>query len=141
MNSIAATPGPAVLPAFADLGAAAYSSPSVNHGTLIYIRTDIDIRRHKHHIAGDECTIAGYRMWHSTYPQGLIVFLEQHFIIKLERLYIPGLHLLNTEIHEDGLFYPFIYYPAIFGGLGYPQTAFIQFFDHHPHGVGIFIFL
>src|ERR1043165_3089951 len=91
--------------AFTDRSTAAYSGAGIDHSALINISADIHIGRHQHHVFGDISAITRYGMGYSTYAQLFIIFLEQHFIIELKRLQVPGLHGLNAEIHKDSLFY------------------------------------
>jgi len=129
---------------FADLGAAADGSPGVYHGSFVYIGADVDVAGHEYDVLCEEGAIAGHGVRYGADSQGFIVFLQEHFVIEFEWGEVPGLHLLDAEVEEDGLFDPFVYGPGLGGGLisgagrGYAEAAFVHFFDDGAYGVGVF---
>ena len=110
-----------------NLSARPHRRPSVDHGSLANVRSEIDIGRHQNAVGRHIGAVAHHRVRHHPHPCLGITPLQRHFVMEFKRTDFHRLHGLDWEIQQDGLLDPFVDLPRTVGlGLGHPQRSFVQ---------------
>src|SRR5690606_11271956 len=110
----------------ADLCTRPYGGPSIDHGALIYIGPDIDVRRHHDDTLSQIRPVTCNAVRHHAYTQLFIVGFKFHLIVEYERASGHFFHLPDGKIQNDGFFYPIVYMPAVADGFGHPKLSTVQ---------------
>ena len=71
-------------------------------------------------------------------PQGRVVALQGHFIVKLKGPGLVGFHSTLRKIQNHRFFDPFVDNPALCMGLGDPQCSAVEGFNYLRHGMVCF---
>ena len=117
---------------FTDLRAGADGSPGINHGAFVNVGADVNVGRHQHGVAGDECALTYRCRRHHAET----FFLETRFVIVSEfhRYFIEvaafrtidNLVIVNTEREQYRFLQPLMRHPLTIDLLSDAQRAGIQ---------------
>lgn len=115
--------------AFADLGAAAYCCPGVDHCAFVDVGADVDVGGHHDDAFGEVGAVASYCMGDDSHALCGVVVLEGYFVVPLEGAGFEGFHSADGEVEKYGFFDPLVDLPTVGGGLCDTDEAFVELVD------------